>query len=168
MPFLFITCLKPFTAQKCFTFQTANNNSLTMATTHVTHALSNLATIINDQGPRDTQIRPQLQWWAATHWCSLPMDPSLTWDHSGDTASNVMTVSHHYKDSNFIPLLPCYYQPDIAYFMDKVGNLIPDGAVTFINDSQFKYHESSNHFRYIQVSMYLHHMKHSHMILIYY
>ena len=28
--------------------------------------------------------------------------------------------------------------------MDKVGNQIPDGAVIFVNDLQFKYHEASN------------------------
>ena len=43
---------------------------------------------------------------AATHWSSLPVDPSLTWDHSGNIASNAMTVSHHHQDGNLIPLLP--------------------------------------------------------------
>ena len=68
------------------------------------------------------------------------MDPTLTWDHSGDTASNAMTISHHCQDGNFIPLLPCYYQLDFACFVDKVGNPIPDGPVIFINDFHLKYH----------------------------
>ena len=45
-----------------------------------------------------------------------------------------------------MPLLPWYYKPDFACFVDKVGNLIPDGAVIFINDFKFKYHEAPNHF----------------------
>ena len=31
--------------------------------------------------------------------------------------------------------------------MDKVGNPIPDGAVIFVNDFQFNYHEASNSFK---------------------
>ena len=75
------------------------------------------------------------------------MDPSLMRDHSGDIASNAMTVSHHYQDSDLIPLLPCYYQLDISCSMDKVGNPIPSRAVIFFNDFQFMYQEASNHFQ---------------------
>ena len=57
-----------------------------------------------------------------------------------------MPVSNHHQDGNLIPLLPCYYQPVFDCFVDKVGNLVPDGAVIFTNDFQFKYHETLNHF----------------------
>ena len=142
MSYLFITCFDPFTGQKCFTCQTTNGYFLTLATTHVTCELNNLAITMN-QGARGNQTRWHLQRPAATHWSSLSMDPILTWDHSGDTASTVMTVSHHHWDGNLIPLLPCYHQLDFDCFVDKVGNLVPDEAVIFINDFLFKYHEAS-------------------------
>ena len=136
----------PFPAQKFFTFQTANNNFLTMTITYVTIELSKLTITMHDQGARSAKTRQQLRRPAATQWSPLLMDPSLTWDHSGDTASNMMTASHHYQDGNLIPLLPCYYQLDIACFIGKVGHPIPNGAVVFVNDFQFKYHETWNNF----------------------
>ena len=58
----------------------------------------------------------------------------------------MITVSHHHQVGNLILLLPCYYQPDFDCFVTKVGNPLPDGAVLFINDFQFKYHDASNCF----------------------
>ena len=60
--------------------------------------------------------------------------------------SNALMLSHHHQDGNLAPLLPCYYQPDFTCFMEKVGNLIPDGAVIPVSDFQFKYHETLNSF----------------------
>ena len=62
----------------------------------LTCELSNLAITMNDQRVRSNQTRQQLQRLAVTHWSSLPVDPSLAWDHSGDIASNVMMASHHH------------------------------------------------------------------------
>ena len=117
-----------------------------MATTDLTHEINNLAITMNEQGARGSQTRWQLQRPVPTCRSSLPLDPRLTWDHSSDIASNVMTVSHYQWDDNLIPLLPCYYQPDFNCFVDKVGNPVPDGTLIFINDFQFKYHEASNCF----------------------
>ena len=102
--------------------------------------ITNLAITMNDQGARGSQTRWQLHTPVPTHWSSLPLESSLTWDHSSDIASNAMRVLHHHQNGNLIPLLPCYYQVDFNCFVDKVGNPIPDRAVIFINDFQYKYH----------------------------
>ena len=57
-----------------------------------------------------------------------------------------MTASHHNQNGNLTPLLPCYYQPDFNYFVEKVGNSVPDGAVILVNGFQFKHHEAWNSF----------------------
>ena len=66
-----------------------------MATTCLTDEPNNLAITNKNQGARGSQTKQQLNKPAPTHWSSLPLDPSLTWDNSGDIASNT-TVSHHH------------------------------------------------------------------------
>ena len=73
---------------------------------------NNLAITMNDQGARSTQTSGNCRGQLPHHWFSSPMEPSLTWDHSGDIASNTTTISHHHHNGNLIPPLPCYYKPD--------------------------------------------------------
>ena len=135
-----------------------------MATAHLTHECNSLAITMNDQGARGSQTSWQLQRPAPAHWSSLPLDPSLAWDHPSDTASNTMTASHHHQDGYLIPLLPCYYWLDFNCFVNKVGNLVPDGAVIFINTSKSSIMKHHIVLRYIQISLYLHPLRHSQLI----